>query len=196
MTNITIRPASDDRDVACAADLIARSFDHLAANRYLVPNRQLRLPIMREYFHLLTAHAADGGGEVLLTDGAVAVWFNRTSEPAELADYDMRLAESTGVYLHRFQELDRLLEKNHPTEPHWHLAFLAVQPELWGHGRGSALMKHTHTRLDRQGIGAYLEATNANNRRLYKRHGYLDIEPSVIHLSDGTPFYRMCRPAT
>jgi ribosomal protein S18 acetylase RimI-like enzyme len=192
----TIRPAADAADVAAAADLIALSFDHLAANHYLVPDEKLRLPVMREFFFLLTEHAANGAGEVLLTeDGAgAAVWFDRTTDPTEPEGYEERITAAAGEYVGRFDELDVLFEKNHPTDPHWHLAFLAVHPDRWGQGLGGALMDHTHARLDSAGIPAYLEATNADNQRVYRRHGYQDMSPSAILLADGTPFYRMWRP--
>ncbi len=190
-----IRPAGDDADVRHVADVVARSFDHLGANQYLIPDSRQRLPIMREYFGILVEHAARGAGEVLLTDGAVAVWFDRTTEPAEPQGYGQRLADAAGEHLERFHELDKLLEFHHPTDPHWHLAFLAVEPGRWGQGLGSALMNHTHARLDQHGAAAYLEASNPDGQRLYRRHGYTDMTPPAIHLSDGTPFYRMWRPA-
>jgi ribosomal protein S18 acetylase RimI-like enzyme len=192
---LAIRPAADDADVAHAADVIARSFDHLGANQYLIPDDARRVPIMREFFHLLTEHAVRGAGDVLLTDGAVAVWFDRTTEPGEPEGFEQRLAEAAGEHIERFHELDKLLETHRPSEPHWHLAFLAVEPGQWGQGRGSALMRHTHARLDQQGTAAYLEASNPDSQRLYRRHGYTDLDPTAIHLSDGTPFYRMWRPA-
>ncbi len=190
---LTIRPAADDADVRHAADVIARSFDHLGANRYLIPDSRQRLPIMREYFGILVEHAARGAGEVLLTDGAVAVWFDRTTEPAEPDRYEQRLTEITGEHLARFHELDKLLESHHPAEPHWHLALLAVEPARWGQGLGSALMNHTHTRLDQHGTAAFLEASSPDSQRVYRRHGYTDMTPSAIRLGDGTPFYRMWR---
>lgn len=77
---VTVRPVTSAHEVQVAADLIARSFDHLAANHYLVPDPERRLPVMRDFFHLLTAHAADGAGRVMLTTDhtATAVWFDRT----------------------------------------------------------------------------------------------------------------------
>jgi ribosomal protein S18 acetylase RimI-like enzyme len=195
MTDIfTIRPAADDADVAHAADVIARSFDHLGANRYLVPDDNWRVPIMRKFFGLLTEHAARGAGEVMLTEGAVAVWFDRTSALSEPEGFPQRLAEAVGDHLERFDELDKLLGAHHPSQPHWHLAFLAVEPGLWGQGRGSALMRHTHARLDQQGTPAYLEASNPDSQRVYRRHGYTEMSPFAIRLADGTPFYRMWRP--
>ena len=192
----TIRPAADDHDVAHAADLITRSFDHLAANRYLVPADEHRLPILRAYFHLLTEHAARGAGEVLLTDGAVLVWFDRTTETAPPEHYEHRLAELAGDHLPRFQEIEKLLDYHHPNEPHWHLAFLAVEPDQWGHGLGNQLMNHAVARLDEQDTACYLEAASPDNHRLYRRHGFTDMTPSVLQVADGTPvFHRMWRPA-
>jgi GNAT superfamily N-acetyltransferase len=191
-----VRRAEGDAEVAAAADLIARSFDHLGANRYLVGSDAERLPVLTEFFHLQAAHAADGNGEVLLIeDGAgVAVWFDRTRDIGEPPDFEQRLKSLAGPHLDRFAALGELLDGHHPTERHWHLAFLAVHPDRWGGGLGSALMRHTHRRLDAEGLPAYLEATNADNRRVYRRHGYADLEPCAVHLPDGTPFYRMWRP--
>lgn len=192
----TIRRAEGDAELYAAAELIALSFDELDANRYLVPEPADRLPVMRDFFHILVRYAADGNGQVYRTDdgSAVAVWFDRTREPAELPDYEQRLKSAAGPYVERFNALDELLEENHPQDRHWHLAFLAVHPDRWGSGLGSSLIRHTHAELDSAGLPAYLEATNEDNRRLYRLHGYADMDPCRIHLPDGTPFYRMWRP--
>jgi hypothetical protein len=44
-------------------------------------------------------------------------------------------------------------------------------------------------------VPEYLEATNQNNVRFYRRHGYQDMSPVEMPLPDGTPFFRMWRPA-
>ena len=190
-----IRTAADSADIDYAAELIALSFDHLAANHYLVPRAEERLTRLRKFFFIMTEHAADGAGEVLLTeDGAgVAVWFDRTGAPTEPVDAESRISAAAGPFIDRFAELDELFAKNHPSEPHWHLQFLAVHPDRWGHGLGSRLLAHTHARLDALQLPAYLESSDLHSRRLYGRHGYADMAPSVIALSDGTPFYRMWR---
>jgi hypothetical protein len=86
MTDITIRMATDDNDVAWAADLIARSFDHLAANHYLVPDDDQRVPVMREYFLLLSEHAAQGAGEVLVTEDAVVRQHDRNQRAPRIRE--------------------------------------------------------------------------------------------------------------
>jgi ribosomal protein S18 acetylase RimI-like enzyme len=86
-----------------------------------------------------------------------------------------------------------VFDKHHPVEPHWHLAFLAVHPSRQSRGLGGALMTSTHD--DLRNTPAYLEATNDDTIRLYRRHGYTDLTPFDIRLPDNTPFYRMWRPA-
>ena len=125
---------------------------------------------------------------------AAAVWFDRTGAASEPEGYEKRLADLAGEHLGQFQHLDRQMEANHPTDPHWHLLFLAVHPDRWSQGLGSALMDHTHARLDAEGIPAYLEATGEQNRRLYRRHCYADMNPSTIAVSDAASLYRMWRP--
>ena len=187
--------AARDEDTDDVGDLIARSFDHLGANRYLVPDDSERLPVMRRFFQMLSEHAQRGAGRVLYTGDAVAVWFDRTTEGPGPVEYDERLADITGKHLDRFLELDHLLDLHHPSAPHWHLAFLAVDPHLWGRGRGTALLNYMHAQLDETGTAAYLEASDLESRRLYLRHGYTDMVPPQFTLDDGTPFYRMWRPA-
>ena len=198
MTFPDIRPARED-EIAAIGKLISLSFFDLDANRYLVPSKEDRLPVMADFFTLYTEHAFKYGRIDVIDDAygqghaAVAVWFDNTSEAPAPADYEKRLGDLAGEYLDRFVALDELFDKHHPTDPHWHLAFLAVHPEHQDHGLGSKLMAHTHADLDAAGVPAYLEATNANNVRLYRRSGYADMEPFEMLLPDGTPFFRMWR---
>ena len=193
-----IRPARPD-EPAAVGELIAVSFNHLDANAYLVPALADRVTVMAAYFTLLTEHAAEHG-RIDVVDGddgpaAAAVWFDLTRDATDPPDYDNRLTALAGEYRPRFDALDELFAKHHPEDPHWHLAFLAVQPAHQHRGLGSALMRRVHQELDGQGVPTYLEATNPDNVRLYRRHGYTDMDPCDILLPDGTPFYRMWRDA-
>nr|WP_257785612.1 GNAT family N-acetyltransferase [Pedobacter steynii] len=49
------------------------------------------------------------------------------------------------------------MDKFHPTEPHWYLPMIGVDPAHQGAGVGSALM---------------IESSNPKNISLYKRHGF------------------------
>ena len=198
MTEPTIRPALAT-EIPAVGELIAISFDDLAPNAYLVPPPSERVPVLADFFALFTEVAAEHG-RVDVIDGedgpaAAAVWFDYTRPVPEPADYDKRLAALAGPYRAHFDALGELFATHHPHEPHWHLSFLAVHRTRQGAGLGSALMRRTHTELDRAGLPAYLEATNDDNIRLYRRAGYRDMDPFEINLPDGAPFFRMWRPA-
>lgn len=198
MSGYQIRPAAE-AEIAAVGALVALSFNDLDANAYLVPPPADRLRVMGDFFTLYTEHAFRYGRvDVIEEDGALigtAVWFDRTTDIPEPPEYQSRLANLSGPYLANFEALDELFDKHHPTEPHWHLAFLAIHPDHQDRGLGSALMSSMHGVLDGENTPEYLEATNDNNIRLYRRHGYDDMVPFDIVLPDGTPFYRMWRPA-
>ena len=195
-----IRPARED-EIPAVGRLIGYSFNELPQDAYLVPPLEDRQTVMSDFFTLLTEHAHTYGRIDVIDrpDGSglagTAVWFDYTREAPDPDNYDERLAKLAGRYLDRFQALDELFAAHHPHDEHWHLAFLAVHPEEQHHGLGSMLMKHTHDELDAAGVPTYLEATNADNVRLYRRTGFVDMDPFEMLLPDGTPFFRMWRNA-
>lgn len=184
-------------DIDRVADLVTDAFDHLEVIHFLVPDPQRRRPVVRDWYRLWVEHAIGGAGQVVMTEAgdAAAVWFDRTGESGEPDGYTKRLTELAGPNLDRFEHLDTQMDAHHPGEPHWHLLFLAVHPDRQNRGLGSGLMDETHTRLDAQGTAAYLEATGENNRRLYRRHGYVDMTPAAIPVAPGIRLFRMWRPA-
>ncbi|PWV46456.1 acetyltransferase (GNAT) family protein [Chitinophaga sp. S165] len=64
------------------------------------------------------------------------------------------------------------MEAFHPTEPHWYLPMIGVDPTHQGAGVGSALMTEALKAVDRDGSIAYLESSNPRNISLYERHGF------------------------
>ena len=197
-TEPTIRPALA-AEIPAVGELIAVSFNELDANIYLVPPLVDRVPVLADFFTLLTEVAAEHGRVDVIdgTDGpaATAVWFDYTRPVPEPDEFGERLAALAGPYRSRFDAVGELFAAHHPHEPHWHLSFLAVHPSRQGAGLGGALMRRTHAELDRAGVPTYLEATNDDNVRLYRRAGYRDQDPFEVYLPDGTPFFRMWRPA-
>ena len=70
-----------------------------------------------------------------------------------------------------FQVFDKM-GSYHPSEPHWYLPLLGVDPHHHGKGLGSALMQYATTKFDNENALAYLESSNPRNIPLYKRHGF------------------------
>ncbi len=80
----------------------------------------------------------------------------------------------------------------HPSEPHWYLVAVGVDPYQQGSGHGSALLRTGLERCDRDGLPAYLEAGHPRNRALYERHGFEVL--GEIQVADSPPAWPMLRP--
>jgi ribosomal protein S18 acetylase RimI-like enzyme len=65
------------------------------------------------------------------------------------------------------------MERHHPHEDHYYLAFVAVAPRYQGTGLGSAILEATLKRADEGHMPAYLENSNPRNTRLYERAGFV-----------------------
>lgn len=94
--------------------------------------------------------------------------------------------------LARAGAITEAMEKNHPTDRHFYLAFVAVSARYQGTGLGSAILGANLKRIDDVGAAAYLENSNPKNTRLYERFGFIagkDISPG-----DAPPLIAMWRP--
>ncbi|HYG20622.1 MAG TPA: GNAT family N-acetyltransferase [Ohtaekwangia sp.] len=59
-----------------------------------------------------------------------------------------------------------------PSEPHWYLPLIGVDPLYQGQGFGDKLMRSSLARCDGDRLPAYLESSNPRNIPLYQRHGF------------------------
>jgi GNAT superfamily N-acetyltransferase len=168
---------ADSTSAGVLSQVIADAFADLAVSRWLIPDQAARHRIFPDYFRLYVEHAL-ADGIVCTTPGqdTVALWLPAGEEPAPPSEgYDERLAALTGPWIDRFRAFDQALEARHPAGfAHHHLAILAVRPDRQGRGLGSALLRAHHAALDRDGIPAYLEASDLRTRRLYRANGYTD----------------------
>jgi GNAT superfamily N-acetyltransferase len=83
------------------------------------------------------------------------------------------------------EEVFAVLEQQvsyHPTEPHWYLPFIGVDPALQGKGYGSALLRHALAICDRNHQIAYLDASRPQSIPLYERQRFRWVITS--HFSD------------
>lgn len=193
MTTLTITRAKTT-DAEAIAGVIARAFHSLAVSEWLVPDPTERAEVLPAVMLILVEHALTYGRiEVTEDRSAAAVWMTRGTIPTpEPYDYDARLDAACGRNTARFHTLDRVFRQHHPTEPHCHLALLAVEPGRQGSGAGSALLANRHRILDEFRLNGYLEASSERARGLYLRHGYRDLG-SPMRVTDGTPIWSMWR---
>lgn len=83
------------------------------------------------------------------------------------------------------------MDRSHPSEPHWYLPMIGVDPAQQGKGYGSALLKHALERCDGEGKLAYLEASSPKSIPLYQRHGFELF--STIQVGSSPPLFPMVR---
>ncbi len=85
----------------------------------------------------------------------------------------------------------------HPTDPHWYLPLIGVDPSQQGKGYGSALMQHALVPCDRDNKIAYLESSNPSSNHeprnipLYERHGFEIL--GTIQVGTSPPIFPMLR---
>ncbi|MEV4545229.1 GNAT family N-acetyltransferase [Micromonospora echinaurantiaca] len=153
------------------AVLIADALHPSPLAAWLVPDPAQRRRILADVLVIWVEHAMFFG-DIYLTDDVTAatVGFHRYRPIPPPANYGIRLADSAGPNAGRFDILEQTLSLRRPTEPHYHLAFLAVQPEAQRTGRGTAMLAHHRSRIDRVDLPSWTDTVNAQD--LYARYGY------------------------
>ena len=104
------------------------------------------------------------------------------------------MQESVGA--DRLEQVSAVFEQMagyHPSEPHWYLPMIGVDPANQGKGYGSALLRHALLQCDRDHVAAYLESSNPANVPLYERHGFVVL--GTIQLGSSPPIIPMLRAA-
>ncbi|MGC4792921.1 N-acetyltransferase [Micromonospora saelicesensis] len=159
-------------DRQAVAALIADALHPSPLGAWLVPDAAQRLRVMTDVVAVWVEHAMFFG-DVHLTDdlAAAIVGFHRYRPIPPPANYPTRLVEAAGAHAERFTALEGLIAQHQPTEPHYHLALLAVSPTRQKAGCGSALLSHHRARLDRIGLPSWT-AVPAEPEHLLARYGY------------------------
>jgi ribosomal protein S18 acetylase RimI-like enzyme len=191
MTTKPIKSATvSDQDQTVAVVVLAFSADPVARWSYPDPHEYLK--------HFPDLVRALGGqafahGSAYYVDGfsGAALWLPPDVQPLEEEMTALLRRTAPG---RRQEEIFSVLEQMgsyHPTEPHWYLPLIGVDPAQQGNGYGSALMEHALIPCDRENKPAYLESTNPRNIPLYKRHGFELM--GTIQVGSSPPIFPMLR---
>lgn len=172
---------ASERDSQALSRLFAAAFLHDPVFDWIARAGPKRAGGMERFFFWLLKSRAIPFGEVWMSEdgGVAAAWLppNAPASPGGFAE-QMRLLPMF-VRLCGFPRLARgsamadAMEKNHPHEKHFYLAFIAVAPRLQGLGLGSAMLEANLKRIDEARVPAYLENSNPKNAKLYERHGFV-----------------------
>lgn len=172
-------------------DILTLAFSDDPMVRWTWPDGPLLLATFPSFAKAFGGVAFDRGSAHRVGRAAAALWLPPGVGPDEAA-LDRILAATTPEAVRA--DGARLMEqmaRHHPSEPHWYLPLIGVDPAHRGKGLGGALLSHALTACDREGSLAYLESTNPRNIPLYERHGFERL--AILQYGSSPPMVPMLR---
>ncbi|KOU67582.1 acetyltransferase [Streptomyces sp. MMG1533] len=195
---VAIRTASaGDRELVVR--LLDAAFQDDPVSRWVFPGDEYR----RATHHRLMAAFTD----IVLAEGRVDVTEDGTAcalwlSVPEADDHGQDTGEDDGLARvraavdpenERVELVGRLTGEIHPSgRAHAYLWMIGVAPEHQGAGLGTALIAPVLNRCDREGLPAYLEASNSRSRKLYERLGF-ELTGRPLDLPEGPRMWPMWR---
>lgn len=179
------RVASDCEDLSKLVDVLCRAFDQDPHINWLIRQDARRKPAMAALFRMLLTEM--GGESHVTADGeSVALWFAPGSVPSWNAQsrFFIGLLNIAGPLraIRRGIDLKRM-DQHHPSQPHFYLQLLGVNPACQRQGHGSALLAQLLEQARESDCPVYLETSSPRNEAFYTRHGFVRLAEST--LSDG-----------
>ena len=189
-TSIKTVSSSNAQEEAIATVVLAFSSNPIARWFYPDPHQYLlHLPSFVRAF----AGKAFEHNSAYCVDGylGAALWLPPNVHPDEnvlAALLQRTIPEENQQEIFAFTER---MNSSHPSEPHWYLPMIGVDPAKQDNGYGSALMKHALARCDGEGKLAYLESSSPRSIPLYRRHGFELL--GTIQVGSSPPLFPMMR---
>ena len=167
-------------DAASLSRLFAAAFTTDPVFNWMARPGPRRAQVLKEFFFWLLGTRVIPFGEVWTSDdhNVCAAWLPPGTPPSPGGFLEQMRLLPLFLRLCGFPRLMRgsamadAMEKNHPHEPHYYLAFIAVAPRLQGLGLGAAMLEATVKHADALCAPAYLENSNPKNTKLYERSGF------------------------
>lgn len=177
-------------DSAVATLLMAFSTDPVA--RWVYPDPGDYVHYFPKFIRAFAGRSFSHGTAYLTSDyHGAALWLPPNTGPDEktmLALIEASVSDDVKLDLY---DVLSAMEDHHPREPHWYLPMIGVDGSKQGSGIGSALMASAVSRIDAEGLAAYLESTNPRNISLYERFGFEVI--GTIQYGNSAPIFPMLR---
>jgi len=179
---VTVRELSR-HECGQASRLLARAFDEDPIITYFLHGRHRRRIAFPAFFravleemlpsgHLYAAHS---DGQLI---GAAAWLPPDAAEPD--ADARRAAARQRGIVRMMFPRASQRLfdgfaamEHFHPSEPHWYLAFVGIEPVVQSRGVGGVLLSPVLTIADHTKTLCYLETPFPRTHAFYERLGFV-----------------------
>jgi GNAT superfamily N-acetyltransferase len=181
-------------DVQRLKAVLAEAFFEDPIFSWLMPEDAKRPARLRRYFGIELRHLALARGRVWTTDDLAGAALS-LPPGAWRSPLRVTLLEGSafGIHLSRAARMGAAIEWRHARERHYYVRDVGVHPDMQGKGLGSALLRPTLERCDREGLPAYLEASSERNAALYERHGFRIT--GELRVGGSPPLRLMLRPA-
>jgi ribosomal protein S18 acetylase RimI-like enzyme len=190
-----MRPATAE-DIGQLKTVLAEAFLDDPVFGWLMPKDGKRLAQLRRYFGLDLGHYALPHGRVWttndLTGAALTLPPGRWRVPPRTT---LLHGSAFGIHLLRAARMGATVEWRHAHEirgPHYYVRDIGVHPDTQGRGLGSALLRPTLDRCDREGMRAYIEASSERSAALYERLGFKHVKE--LRVGGSPPLWLMIRP--
>jgi GNAT superfamily N-acetyltransferase len=190
-----LRPATA-QDIGRLKTVMAEAFFEDPIYSWLMPNDSKRPARLRRYFAIELRRLGLARGRVWtrrdLTGAALSLPPGAWRSPLHITLLE---GSAFGVHVDRAARMGAAMEWRHMRlvrEPHYYVRDVGVLPDMQGQGLGSALMRPTLERCDREGLPAYIEASSERNAALYERLGFQLIRE--LRVGGSPPLRLMRRP--
>ncbi len=173
LSNTDLRQARQD-DWRLVADITAEAFANDPVNQHIfgkpksirsmfrVMAREMYLPHGVSYIH------PAGGATMWMPPGVEAA----PSQFGLLKFALGQLKNGTPGAIKRGMALSEIMQKWHPSEPHFYLFTIGTTAGARGKGVGKGLLAPVLSACDAAGMPVYLENSNPNNSGFYGAHGF------------------------
>lgn len=190
MTSHTVQVATA-AESAAVFDILTLAFGDDPMARWTWPEAPVHLATFPGFAKAFGGTAFAHGTAHRIGGRAAALWL-----PPGVGPDDAALGRIIELTMPEALKADgaRIMEQmasHHPSEPHWYLPLIGVDPAHRNKGLGSALLSHALATCDRDGALAYLESTSQRNIPLYERHGFVRL--ASIQSGDSPPVVPMLR---
>lgn len=182
-------------DAGTVAQMLARAFFDDPLTSYFIPDETGRDRKLARMFRLLLRLAAPFNScHVTSGNEAAAIWRPPGEWHLPFWVYVTNAPDLLAIFgagaLRVMSSMD-IIEKRHPSKPHWYLQTIGTEPAKQGKGFGGIVLRHQLARADATGAACYLESSKPSNVPIYKNFGF-DVT-GEIKLPDGPTLWPMWR---